>query len=80
MSRHPPDLYGPPDLRAYMSGSQDEDGRELTFSELHDLCAREIQLFDAIDPKTRLTVQRGNDPHYTLIEPFAGLARKRRRG
>jgi hypothetical protein len=81
MSRDPlPDLYGPPDLRGELSGVHDENGREMTFAELHELCKREIRLFDAIGPKTRMTVQRGNDPHYTPIEPFAGLTRKRRRG
>lgn len=80
MNRHPPDLYGPPDLRGDLSGVSDENGHEMTFEQLHELCVREIRLYDAVGRKSRETVQKGNDPHYTPIEPFAALPRKRRRG
>lgn len=80
MSRHPSDLHGPPDLRGELSGVHDENGHEMTFEQLHELCVREIRLYDAVGSKSRMTVQGGNDPHYTPLEPFEGLTRKRRRG
>jgi hypothetical protein len=55
--------------------------KELTFRELHAYTAKEIRLWDSLDARDRLTVQRHQDKNYKPLQPFDGLrSRRGRRG
>ncbi|MFZ5783991.1 MAG: hypothetical protein ACOY4R_27650 [Pseudomonadota bacterium] len=38
---------------------------ELTFRQLAEYCRKEMEQMDSLTPRTRLAIQRANDPHYS---------------
>jgi hypothetical protein len=54
--------------------------KELTFRELHDFTVKEIKLWDSLETRDRLTVQKHQDPNYRPLQPGEGSRARSSRG
>ena len=76
-----PESFDRPDLLDMPSGVCLRAGTpELSFRELQQVSARDIQSWDRLTTRDRLVIQRSQDKHYKVIQPGEGQRARSDRG